>query len=60
MINIGNVTALPSVYWDHLTNMPRTIVLTPTQIFGTNTMYLKASIGNETDYYPTFSIFLYS
>ena len=59
MINIGNVTALPSVYRHNETNMPRTIVTTPTQIVGTNTMCLKASIGNETDYYPTFSIFLY-
>ena len=58
-MKIGNVTALPSVYWDHLTNMSRTIVTTPTKIVGTNTTCLKASIGNKTDYYPTFSIFLY-
>jgi len=55
MMKIGNVTALPSVYSDHPTRMPRTIVTTPpTQIVGTNTC-LKASIGNKTDYYPTFS-----
>jgi len=29
------------------------------QIIGTNITCLKAAIGNKTDYYPTFSIFLY-
>ena len=58
MMKIGNVTALPSVYWDHLTNMPWTIVQPHTQIVGTSSC-IKASIGNKTDYYPTFSIFLY-
>jgi hypothetical protein len=58
MINIGNVTVLPSMNRGHTTNTPGTIVTTPTQIVGTNT-YLKGSIGNKTDYYPTFSIFLY-
>ena len=53
---IGNVTALPSVYWDHPTNMPRIIITTPTQIIGTNITCLKVSIGNKTDYYPTISI----
>jgi len=57
-MKIGNVTVLPSVYWDHLTNMPRTMVTTPTQIISTNPC-LKASIGNKTHYYQTFSIFLY-
>ena len=46
MMKIGNVIALPSVYWDHLTNMSKTMVTTPTQIVGTNTS-LKASIGNK-------------
>ena len=59
MMKIGHVTALPSVYRDHVTNMPRTIVTTPRQIVDTNTTCLKALIGNKTDYYPTFSIFLY-
>ena len=59
MMKIGNVTVLPSVYWDHLTNMPRTMVKTLTQIVGTNTMCHKASVRNNTHYYPTFSIFLY-
>jgi len=27
-MKIGNVSALPSVYRDHLTNMPRTMVST--------------------------------
>jgi len=44
-MKIGNVTALPSV------------CLHP-HITGINTC-LKASIGNKTDYYPTFSLFLY-
>jgi len=47
MMKIGNVIALPSVCW-----------YPPTHIEGTNTC-LKASIGNKTDYYRTFSIFLY-
>ena len=59
MMKIGNVTPLPSVNCDHPTNTPKTIVTTPTQIVGTNTACIKASIGNKTDYYPTFSIFLY-
>ena len=59
MMKIGNVTALPSVYWDHLTNMPRTMVTTLTQIVGTNTTCLNATTGNKTHYYPTYSIFLY-
>jgi len=58
MMKIGNVTALPSVKWDHLTNMHGTMVTTPTQIVGTNAC-LKASIRNNTHNYPTFSIFLY-
>jgi len=58
-MKIGNVTALPSVYWDHLTNMPRMMVTTSTQIVGTNTTCLKAWIGNKTHYYTTLSIFLY-
>jgi hypothetical protein len=28
-------------------------------MIGTNTKCLKGSIGNKTEYYPTFSIFLY-
>ena len=43
----------------HTTNTPGTIVTTSMQIVGTNTTCLKALIGNKTDYYPTFSIFLY-
>ena len=58
MINIGNMTVLPSMNRGQTTNTPGTIETTPTQIVGTNTC-LKASIGNKTDYYPTFSIFLY-
>ena len=58
MINIGDVTVLPSMNRSHTTNTPRTIVTTPTQVVDTNTS-LKASIGNKADYYPTFSIFLY-
>jgi len=58
MMKIDNVTALPSVYWNFLTNMPMTMVTTPTQIIGTNTC-LKASIDNKTHYYPTFRIFFY-
>ena len=57
MINIGNVTVL-SMNCGHTTNTPGTIVTTPTQLDATNT-FLKASIGNKTDYYPTFHIFLY-
>ena len=59
MMIIGNVTALPSVYLDHPTNMPRTVITTHTQITGTNMTCLKASIGNKTGYYPNFSIFLH-
>lgn len=59
MMKIGNVNALSSVYRDHLTNMPRTMVTIPAQIFGTNTTCLKAWIGNKTHYYTTLSIFLY-
>jgi hypothetical protein len=58
MMKIGNMTALPSVYWDHIINTSGTMTTTPTQIVGTNTC-LKASISNKTYYYPTFSIFLY-
>ena len=58
MINIGNVTVLPSMDRGYTTNMPGTIVTTPTQIVGTNAC-LEASIGNKTDYHPTSSIFLY-
>ena len=59
MIKNGNVTALPSGYWDSLTNMPRTMVMTPTQITGTNTTFLIASIGNKTHYYANSRIFFY-
>ena len=41
-------------------DMPGTMMTTTTQIVGTNTSYVRASIGNKTHYYPTFSIFLYS
>jgi hypothetical protein len=57
MINIGNVTVLPSINRGHTTNTPGTIVTTPTQIIGTNTCPKHRS--NETAYYPTFSIFVY-
>jgi len=70
MMEIDNVTALPSVYCAHLTNMSRTIETTPRRALvlirvskhqsvtklTTNTR-LKAPIGNKTNYYPTLSIF---
>jgi len=55
----GHVTALPPEYYDSVTNMPRTMVTTPTQVVGTNTTFLKALIGNKTHYYPNFQIFFY-
>lgn len=58
-MKIGNVSSLQSVYWETLTNIPAT-TMTPMQILGTNTLWLKASIGNTTHYYRTFSIFFYS
>jgi hypothetical protein len=45
IMNTGNVTALPSVYRDPLSNMSGTMLTTPTQIVGTNTKSLKALIG---------------
>jgi len=59
IMKIGNVTALTSVYGDHLTDTPRTRITSPKQIVGTNTTFLKASIHNIADYYQIFSIFLY-
>jgi hypothetical protein len=58
-MKIGIITAQPSVYRDHLSNMPRTMVTTPMQIIGTNKTRLRTSIGNKTHYYTTFGIFLY-
>ena len=57
MINIGNVSALPSMNRGRTTNTPGTIVTTPTQVVVTNTACLKASIGTKADYYPTYNIF---
>ena len=50
LMKIGNVTALPSVYRVHLTNMPRMMVTTLTQIVGTNTTCLKALLSSKTHY----------
>ena len=56
-MKFGNVTALP-ICVQVRPNMPCTIVATHAQMVGTSSC-LKASIGNKTYYYPTFTIFLY-
>jgi hypothetical protein len=52
-MKVGNVTLLRCVN----PNMPVTMT-TPMPIVGTTTL-IKASIGNNTHYYPTFSILPY-